>query len=199
MKTNSATLAFLISSPVLAAPLIRSIPTIVTNKPTTLITTSSKPTATMLVEYGAAHYAPQGAHKRPLPPSGREVADRLSLVNRDCSAFTDEDRAWIAEHPELSPVLEQCESWELYQPNTPEEDHVGACNEGSIGCKHRRSLQERELVPYPDINPFYDDIGPFILPTPGPQTGFEEELVVARKHIGELYDEKKDKEKKDKE
>ncbi|KAL1601723.1 hypothetical protein SLS60_006638 [Paraconiothyrium brasiliense] len=170
MKAISVTLAFIISSPVLAAPLIHSIPTIVTNEPTTLINTSRKPTATMIVDDDASHYGPrnltpQSIHKRALPPRGREQVDRLSLVNRDCSAFTDEDRAWIAGHPELSSVLGQCESGELYQHNTPTEDHV-------------------------DVNAFCDDFDDFIRAPPGPERGTKEELVTGRKHVGKLHAEK---------
>jgi hypothetical protein len=77
-----------------------------------------------------------------LPTSRSET----EAVKRDCSAFTDADRAWIAAHPELSSVLEQCDTGELYTSNSPGNDHVGACNEGSIGCRRRRVDPVMEMV-----------------------------------------------------
>jgi hypothetical protein len=66
------------------------------------------------------------------------------MVKRDCAAFTDADRAWVAAHPELSSVLGQCETGELYAGNSPDGDYVGACNEGSIGCRRRREVENEK-------------------------------------------------------
>ncbi|KAF2443966.1 hypothetical protein P171DRAFT_432058 [Karstenula rhodostoma CBS 690.94] len=121
MKSTTAIIALFMGAPIFAAPILQPSPT--------TSSSGAKPTAFMPVNYDAS-YAPK-EYKWSLPPPPHSESD---LAKRDCSSFNAADRAWIAAHPELASVLEHCESGELYAPPTPTEDHVGACNEWSIGC-----------------------------------------------------------------